>query len=697
MIKKILKSILEILALLLIVIGVLLIHPNIVGFFAKTFTHNTLEISNIDIDFDFNDNKFIISSQHIDITTPSSHYVLTRPKMIFDSIIVNPAITVGNLQGNHQGLKFHTSDLNIIRIDGKKIITGTIKSIDIAQTLPNLSSIPAPKVINYLQHSLKTGSLKNINYQIIKHNDKYSIDIKGKIDNGYIKFSPTWDAVNAIYTDFTIDNNKLILNIKRATIAGIQASGVVEVNWGGELFVGVDVNTQSQTEVVLDFLKHQPLPPKLVSSLDSFVATGGVNAVVKLHLPITNKANKANKHKKPQVIVNAQLIDNAFSTFDNKINATHINAKLNFNTSLTIQGNGNMYDKETVIFLEYDNNLLVNLKNELGNIILSKNNKIWHTNIVGDNIFANIDIDTTLAIPSIIVNNLKLNTKKSPTTTNIIDITPQDVNDFNLIVKNTIINDTKIPDFTTSFVHKSDGLHINNLQFDDIKIGNDHISINGLWVDGLIGFWTQVSGEKLDDLFSSFDIKEKTLGGKFHLDLRGSCQCSPWELSLDKLSGYGKATIEKGVLSEQDANIGRILSLLNINTLTQRLKLDVKDVANKGFSYDNINAEVILQKGGIATIDKFKLSSSASQIKLSGTTDIIHKNYNLNAEIIPAIKDSVPVATALAGGGAAGLGVWLIDKYIFDEKLLSGIIGGVANFEYKISGDWQQPTITKIK
>jgi uncharacterized protein YhdP len=77
--------------------------------------------------------------------------------------------------------------------------------------------------------------------------------------------------------------------------------------------------------------------------------------------------------------------------------------------------------------------------------------------------------------------------------------------------------------------------------------------------------------------------------------------------------------------------------------------------------------------------------------------NIVTQPYDLNAEIIPAIKDRIPVATAIAGGGAAGLGVWLIDKFIFQEKLLNSVIGNVANFEYKISGNWDNPIITKIK
>jgi hypothetical protein len=52
---------------------------------------------------------------------------------------------------------------------------------------------------------------------------------------------------------------------------------------------------------------------------------------------------------------------------------------------------------------------------------------------------------------------------------------------------------------------------------------------------------------------------------------------------------------------------------------------------------------------------------------------LLNKKYNLKAEVIPAIKDSIPlIATATCWWwGHWSWVVWLIDKYIFDEKLLN--------------------------
>ena len=97
-----------------------------------------------------------------------------------------------------------------------------------------------------------------------------------------------------------------------------------------------------------------------------------------------------------------------------------------------------------------------------------------------------------------------------------------------------------------------------------------------------------------------------------------------------------------------------------------------------------------------AKIDHFQLNSSSSAISLTGLSDIMNQTYDLEAKVTPAISDAVPVATYLAGGGLAGLGVWLADQGLFDGKLIDQIIDQVVEFKYKIIGPWDDPVITNI-
>jgi uncharacterized protein YhdP len=163
-------------------------------------------------------------------------------------------------------------------------------------------------------------------------------------------------------------------------------------------------------------------------------------------------------------------------------------------------------------------------------------------------------------------------------------------------------------------------------------------------------------------------------------------------MNYQDITGDFDINVKKGVFTDKNPHIGRVLSLLNIKSIVKRLQLNLSDVTDKGFAYENITAQIHLQNA-IAKIEKFNLEASSSSIILTGQTNIIDKQYNLVAKVTPAINDAVPIATYLTGGGLIGLGVWLVDEALFDGKVIGTIVNGVAEFKYKITGLWDNPII----
>ena len=81
---------------------------------------------------------------------------------------------------------------------------------------------------------------------------------------------------------------------------------------------------------------------------------------------------------------------------------------------------------------------------------------------------------------------------------------------------------------------------------------------------------------------------------------------------------------------------------------------------------------------------------------MTGTVDIIKKDYNLAANVQPAIADTIPLATYLAGGGLAGFGVWAADKMLFGGEVMSGLLDNAVEVTFVISGPWSEPVIEKL-
>ncbi|MBT7149951.1 MAG: hypothetical protein HN892_03510, partial [Thiotrichales bacterium] len=119
------------------------------------------------------------------------------------------------------------------------------------------------------------------------------------------------------------------------------------------------------------------------------------------------------------------------------------------------------------------------------------------------------------------------------------------------------------------------------------------------------------------------------------------------------------------------------------------------ELREAGYVYDQINAKLLFNKG-IAKVDYFLVESEESDIELTGTVDLIKKDYNLAANVQPALADTIPLATYLAGGGLAGLSVWAADKMLFGGKVMSGLLDNAVEITFIISGPWSEPIIEKL-
>jgi len=272
------------------------------------------------------------------------------------------------------------------------------------------------------------------------------------------------------------------------------------------------------------------------------------------------------------------------------------------------------------------------------------------------------------------------------------DITPNDFPSMYLSAQGVYIDENVLPNFSAELLSQDNMLTISNLQFDGVGVGDEMLSFNGFWVDGRTGLYANAKGNGLAEFLQKLKVKEKVAGGEFDFDIRLSCECTPWNMNYQDVTGYVAMKVKKGVFTEKDPNIGRILSLLNIKSIAKRLKLDVGDVTKEGFVYEDIDARILISNA-LAKIDKFELNATSGVIRLTGQSHIINEEYEMMAKVSPAVGDAVPAATALAGGGAIGLGIWLIDEALFDGKLIDKIVDKVVDIEYKITGPWDNPVI----
>ena len=162
----------------------------------------------------------------------------------------------------------------------------------------------------------------------------------------------------------------------------------------------------------------------------------------------------------------------------------------------------------------------------------------------------------------------------------------------------------------------------------------------------------------------------------------------PYALSWAIMKGKTSFEMSDGEILEVDPGAGgRLLGLLNIFKLANRLAFDFDDVTRKGFSFDNIKGDFEFSNGD-GSLKNFDVSASAADINMFGRIGMVDHDYGLLMRVKPHTDSLTFAGGALLGGVVVGAGLALIQK-VFD-------LGVIGHNVYSITGTWDDPIIEKI-
>jgi uncharacterized protein YhdP len=202
-------------------------------------------------------------------------------------------------------------------------------------------------------------------------------------------------------------------------------------------------------------------------------------------------------------------------------------------------------------------------------------------------------------------------------------------------------------------------------------------------------FDIHMASESLGDFLQSMDISSPMQGGQTLVDFRAWWPGSPAAFGLSRLNGQIEFSVVDGNITDASAGTGRLLGLLSIQALPKRLSLDFRDVFDSGFSFDEATGTFSMQNG-TATTDDVLLESSAADIMVSGSTNLVDQRYDQLLTIRPGLGNTLPIIGALAagpGGAAAGLAL---------QGLLQDELAEATQVQYTITGDWENPEFKAV-
>ena len=582
-----------------------------------------------------------------------------------------------------------------------------IDEIEVSKINQNLpSALANTAAALWLDQVIDKGFLTDISlttrFNMSGDLDRPNTKFSANLSNANLNLDSKWPSISDLNAKVNFSNDYLRLTSNKAQIDGIDLSylSITSKDFnmeGSELSVNTRFNSQSKK--VSEFIKQSNVPSRFKNYLNEFELEGRLWGNLNLVVPLKNDSNQ-----NPKITFDMYASDNKLSLLNGSLLINEFNSQISFNNGLIqTKGKGLIGNELFQLSLNpkdwiTDENAkfklkLSHLETKTDAYIAKKSINEWHTIIDSDILKSNINLviekdgsyDVQLTDSKILnlegINNWKLYPDFFPS--------------FHLNSSDAKVNGKTIPNFDVDLISHDNVMEIKNLTFENIGLSNDDLVFNGSWFNGRTILRAKATNNNLSDFLLKFKVNEPVIGGAFNADLRLYCDCEPWEVSTKKVSGFMKAKVEKGVFTNQDPNLLKLLSYINLESIADRLRLSRTELRDQGYVYDEINAKFLFNDG-VAKVDYFLVESEESDIELTGFVDLIKQDYNLAANVQPSIADTVPLATYLAGGGLAGLGVWAADKVLFGGEVFGELLDNVVEITFVISGPWSNPIIEKL-
>ncbi|HEH9399134.1 TPA: TIGR02099 family protein [Aeromonas sobria] len=160
----------------------------------------------------------------------------------------------------------------------------------------------------------------------------------------------------------------------------------------------------------------------------------------------------------------------------------------------------------------------------------------------------------------------------------------------------------------------------------------------------------------------------------------------PYRPSLPTLGGSANYQLEGGTLREVNDKGARLLSLLSLDSLLRKLRLDFRDVFDKGFYFESMSASATI-KQGLFSNDDFYMKGAAGNLRGEGIADLVRWQLDYELSFSPNLGGTLPVVAAFSITPVTGLYVLAL------SKLLEPVVDVVTRIDFRISGPLDAPKL----
>ena len=201
----------------------------------------------------------------------------------------------------------------------------------------------------------------------------------------------------------------------------------------------------------------------------------------------------------------------------------------------------------------------------------------------------------------------------------------------------------------------------------------------------------KLDSKEVGSLMTSWGYPGLMMAKKLSAAGKVSWQGSPAGFDIDNLAGTTSFKITDGRFTSFDATSPtsalRLFGVLNLDSITRRLRLDFTDLFRSGIAFDKTKGVIGFDQGTITFTEPLTVKGPGSDFQLGGSLDVPARTMDMELVVTLPVTQNLPVISLLLGqpyiAGAA---------YVFD-KLLGNSLDKFASIRYEIKGGFSDPSV----
>lgn len=259
---------------------------------------------------------------------------------------------------------------------------------------------------------------------------------------------------------------------------------------------------------------------------------------------------------------------------------------------------------------------------------------------------------------------------------------------------NVVVDDFRFKNVELGTLVLSSKTQGRGIDFDELSLKNadGQITLSGLWSKQNAAERTQaqvkIESPNLGKLLKRLGYPEAMKAAPLILHGSGQWQGAPWSPAWETVNGKLDLNIGAGQFSQLEPGVGRFFSILSLQALPRRLKLDFSDIFSTGFEFDQISGVAQIEQG-IARTQNLKINGPAAKIRFTGDANFVAGTQHLRVRIVPSISGAVALGVGVVNP-LAGLATLAV------QSAMDNPLGELLAYEFQIDGSMSDPQIKKI-